>query len=229
MRSVGKVVQFTVSRLVPWVVLVVAVLVMAEGEYGLVVHDCCRKSMVHLSGLFGRSWSAVGLLLSGWALGWEMSSVFSTGRDGYLFFFFFFRRYYSRILACAELFLVCLLLDITAARSCRYRGSVTTMHDYVCVESWQAMREPREVCTGRLDRWGRHPNPAHSTRERDSHVQSAASGAICVAEPGRMTVLPLVNSEHGGQQPAADESGSKDSRACELRCLSAMAIPACLP
>lgn len=121
---------------------------MAEGEYSLVVQDFCRKSMVHLNGLSGRSWSAMELLFSGWALGWDRSSVFNTGRDGYLFFLFVF-FFLTSILHSDRRFVLNSfgMFDIGYNRCTFLLASSTlaTMRDYVCVNCGQAMREPREL------------------------------------------------------------------------------------
>lgn len=105
---------------------------------------------------------------------------------------------------------------ITDARFCRYRGIVTTTHDYVCVECEQAcVRVPRRTAvTAKSWLTPRRAGFPHA---------SAVNGGHWVAERGsRLTVLPPVNSE---KQPAADKSGAKDVVACELRCPSATAMP----
>lgn len=62
----------------------------------------------------------------------ERSSDFTTSWDGYLFL----SVLYSDRRSCRTLLI--LFRYITAACFCRYRGIVTKMHDYVCVECKQA-------------------------------------------------------------------------------------------
>lgn len=97
---------------------------------------------------------------------------------------------------------------ITDARFCRYRGIVTTMHDYVCVECEQACMSLNAYSSDHLYRWS---TKSWLTPRKAGFPHASAANwgrGPCVADGGgRLTVLPPVNSE---KQSAADKSGSKD-------------------